>query len=295
MRHVFVAIILLASATATAAPHPEIARAKALLDKQSAAIAKYDADKFLATFVASPFVIFPGANAIADDEAAVRKLFRSEFAGGYSDGTNGVGGATWEHVHVVALGAGEGAVASGDLTVSWAGGDEPTTFRVTELLVANPENQALAVLAAQFSMSVPERQAVANAADTKFRAAAMPGASDNADAAKLIEQPARAAAALLADPDVIVLGTETKERAVGAPAAKKLLTAWKSLKLAVVGGVRTGSIGESGLGYFAANATLTAKKQVLPFRVLVFVRENPQTGEPTVLAIHFSSPAFASN
>src|SRR5439155_10603950 len=130
-----------------------------------------------------------------------------------------------------------------------------------------------------------------NADKADYKPAAIPQAGDHADAAKLIVEPGTAAASLFADSNVIILGTETAERAVGSAAAKKMLTKWKKLKLALVGGVRTGSLGESALGYTAANVELTSKGHALPFRVLVFTREDPKTGAVKVLAMHFSSPS----
>lgn len=282
-------VVLMVSAAAAAASPREVAQTKALLEKQRTAIVRDDADAFIAVFTASPLVIFPGATEVSDDEQGLRAVFLHQFGTPDEPSSHAIS-ATWKDVKIVALGAGTGAVVSANLNVEWAGGDVGTSFRVTELLIATPDD-ALRVLAAHVSIGISTREAVANLDDAKYRPVPFPGAQGNASADKLLTHPAQLAAALLSNPNVIVLGTDTKERAVGA-AAKKMLTSWKSLKLAVDGGVRTGSIGESGLGYLAANISLTSGKHTLPFRVLAFTRENPETGAPTILALHFSSPSY---
>lgn len=85
----------------------------------------------------------------------------------------------------------------------------------------------------------------------------------------LLADPAALEAALADDPNVVVLGTESKERAVGKPAARKLLASWRKLKLSIAGKPR--EVHGARWGYAAANVDWTRKSDdVLHLRATVF-------------------------
>ncbi len=85
----------------------------------------------------------------------------------------------------------------------------------------------------------------------------------------LLTDPAALAAALVDDPNVVVLGTEAKERAVGKPAARKLLASWRKLKLTIAGKPR--EVHGARWGYAAANLDWARKADdVRHMRATVF-------------------------
>jgi len=280
-------VLGLLSTSAPAAPKAEVARAQALLEVQRTALAAHDIDGLMRTFTATPFVLLPGATSVAADAPSAARLLRATFA---RDEVSAAAGASFSSVKIV--GIGHGAVVSARLTVEWTGGDAPTTYRVTELLVANPDDGSLRVFAAALTMPVTAKAAVAHLADADFRPVPMPGASEGARIATLLTSPPRMAKALFKDPGVTVFGTEVAEQAFGLAPARALLGRWKSIKLTVDGGVSHGTIEESGLTWLAANVNLASGKRSLPFRVVVFARDNPEDGSFEVLAVHFSSAAY---
>ena len=289
IRHIVTVPLLVGLATATAlgAPRPEVARARALLEVQRTALAAHDIDGLMRTFSSAPFVLLPGATTVAADADTAARMLRATFA---RDVSSSAADARFSGVKIV--GIGQGAVVSANLTVEWTGGDAPTTYRVTELLVAHPEDGTLSVLAAALTMPVTAKAAVAHLADADYRPVPMPGATDDARIAALLTSPTRMARALYKDPGVSVFGTEVAEQALGLAPARKLLGRWKAIKLTVDGGVSQGSIGESGLTWMAANVNLASGKRSLPFRVVAFARDNPEDGSFEVLAVHFSSAAY---
>lgn len=84
-----------------------------------------------------------------------------------------------------------------------------------------------------------------------------------------LTDPVALAAALADTPDVVVLGTEPKERAVGKKAGARLLTSWRKLALSIAGAPR--EVRTARWGYAAANVDWTRKPDdVVHMRATVF-------------------------
>jgi hypothetical protein len=86
---------------------------------------------------------------------------------------------------------------------------------------------------------------------------------------------------------VIVLGTETAERAVGAAAAKKLLGGWKKLTFELDG--KSTEVRAKTHGYAAATVRWVRKgKPPIAMRATVFAVPGPTEGTWKVVAVHYS-------
>ncbi len=93
-------------------------------------------------------------------------------------------------------------------------------------------------------------------------------------------------AALADRPDVVVLGTEAGERAVGKKAAHKLLGSWRTLKLTIAGAPR--EVRQAHWGYAAANGDWTRKPgDVVHMRATVLATSTDGTTWTAVVA-HYS-------
>lgn len=102
--------------------------------------------------------------------------------------------------------------------------------------------------------------------------------------------PAALDAALANDANVVVLGTEPGERAVGKKAAHKLLGGWRKLKLSIAGAPR--EVHGARWAYAAANVDWTRKPDdVIHMRATVFATSTDGTTWTAVVA-HYSLAAY---
>ena len=147
-------------------------------------------------------------------------------------------------------------VAGGDDKVVWVMADlaitklnqEPqfpattktVSIHTTQLLAADAGWKVVAVTAAESHEAERSRDVLPMKGTT----------GDVGPLAALAAAPDKLAAALAADPNVVVVGNE-KEYAVGAGAAKKLLATWGSRKLSVNGKVR--EVHKDNYGFVQAN------------------------------------------
>lgn len=163
----------------------------------------------MSTFGSAPVVLLPGRHHRRRGRRGRRHCGPQAARDFARDISSPAADARFSGVKIV--GIGQGAVVSANLTVEWTRGDVPTTYRVTELLVAHPEDGTLSVLAAALSMPVPSKAAAAHLADADYRPVPMPGAT-----------------------------TDVDEQARGLAPARKLLGRWRAIKLAVDGGASQG-------------------------------------------------------
>lgn len=102
----------------------------------------------------------------------------------------------------------------------------------------------------------------------------------------LLTDPKAMAGALLADPSVVVLGTELAERAVGPAAAKKKLGSWARLSLSLAG--KPHEVRTPTWGYAAANVDWKARGKTVHMRATVFAVD--VDGAWKVVLVHYSVP-----
>lgn len=106
---------------------------------------------------------------------------------------------------------------------------------------------------------------------------------------KILVSPEYLSNGLAKDATVVVFGTDKAEKAIGGPAAKKLVDSWKSLKLEIEGDVR--EIATSTYGFVQANVNWV-KPGGAPYRMrALMIATRDGTSDPwTIRAVQFAIP-----
>ena len=185
--------------------------------------------------------------------------------------------------------------AGGNATVVWFSGEveilfqarvspgEPTKYktavRFTELAVVDGGGKWHVVAAEWGNPTSP----------SDGDGATIPQGTKPGTLAKLVIDPKQLAFQLPAKDDtVVVFGTDARERAVGVPAAKKLLESWKTLKLELAGGVR--EVTTANYGFVQASLKWT-KPDGKPLWMRVLVIATRERSQPWVIrAVHYGLP-----
>jgi len=279
------AMLCVAPAAAHAKANPDVAAVTKLLHEQVDHFADSSGNSFLERFAPDGLLMTGSGVTSEPDERSTmisEAYFESVDAPGRSKLAKPLVGVR-----------GDLAWASCDFVIHYFGysGDgskakgSDDTLRLTELL--RRDEGEWYVAAAHLSRPMKTADAVKYASDGG-ELDPIPGAS--AALADLATNPAALAASLAADPAVVVIGGEAKEKGAGAKAAAKLAQSWKSAKFELIGKaleVRDAA----GNGYLAAHVRIRfkygGKMVAVPFRVLVvFAVRN---GKTEVLSAHYAS------
>jgi hypothetical protein len=194
------------------------AQAKALLDRQSAALAANNDEAIRGTFTSDAIIFVP-----LSPES--RKVSEPGIAAGIA---YAVGSSTVKKVtasNIVAGSAGSVVWFSADLDVVYSKDTDraPRKLRAVELL---DTTTGRAVTGSFGNIGRPHSAAEIGPIE---------GANQAGPLAKLLTSPSEAAAALSSDPAVVVLGTGKGESAVGPKKAAALLKTWSKVKFSLDG------------------------------------------------------------
>jgi len=262
MKRATLGILLIATTAAAGTPE-----AKSLVGKQLAGI-----DEARATFAANAVLVLPdrpftGAMPKTDSDGFLQQNDISLDDGKLGKLTAGRhGDAMWIAAEIVQK------YSLLDCPPALARCHKKRTLRISELVVGGT-----AVVA-----HVDDPVHAPSSGDTD----AIEPATAAGPLSAMIADPKALAAALLDDPAVVVLGTELKERAVGAAAARKLLGSWSKLSLAIAG--KPHEERTRTWGYAAANVDWTSKAKTVHMRATVFAVD--VGGSWKVVAVHYSLP-----
>lgn len=283
-------VLVAAAIVAVAAParaDDDVAAVKALVAEQVRAIGAGDATAFANTFDDSGYVILPdaaGEGLGSDAIAAAAKHWL---------GTLG-------HVKV--------ELASAHYTDTWFDAELVLTpggrLRATGVVIQRPDDSGRKAIskigALHLSEAVDDKVAVAEAAAGKLPA--LPKLADPEPESEMPDdlRPDKLAMYIghvVADPDVVLVGSAPKEHAVGPAAVKKLLAAWRGLALRTTE-LHHGPSGDDmllswGVAHAEATFKVGGKSVKVPYRVLVIVMEPWAAAEehgekPKLAAVHFS-------
>jgi hypothetical protein len=277
MRLSLVCVVLLGVGSASAEDMPPAKRAKQLLDTQADAMQSSGAKELIATLAPDALVLVPHAyvspKALGGDNSF---LDPSEVMLGSAKVRTIVAGGTAD---VIWLGA--------ELTHSYSHYDCPPalakckgkrSLRASELFVRSGD--AWTAVALHLDDPPPAKAATPEPSSIVAPTAAGPLTA-------LLTDPVALAAAIKDDPAVIVLGTESSERAVGTAAAKKLLGGWKKLTFELDG--KPTEVRTKTYGYAAATVRWVRKgKTPLAMRATVFAIPGTTDGTWQVVAVHYS-------
>ncbi len=106
----------------------------------------------------------------------------------------------------------------------------------------------------------------------------------------LAATPTAIAAQLAADPAVTIFGTTDGEGALGNAAAKKLVSGWKTLQLAVIGKPEETVGGDLGFAFVPLQMRLKGKKSPYEVHALVVARKRASTWE--VIALDYGALGY---
>ena len=277
MRLSLVVLVSLCVGSAAAEDLPPAKRAMQLLEKQVDVMRPSGSKDFIATLAADALVLVPDAyvlpKALAEQDSF---LDPSEVM---------LGSAKIRTI-----------VAGGTADAIWAGAELTHSFSQYDCPPALPKCSGSRSLRATelFARSGGVWTAVALHLDDP-----PPAKADKPDPSSILAptaagpltalliDPTALAAAIKDDPAVIVLGTETSERAVGTAAAKKLLAGWKKLTFELDG--KPTEVRTKTYGYAAATVRWLRKgKPPLAMRATVFAVPGPTDGTWQVVAVHYS-------
>lgn len=267
------------SAAAQAEDLPPAKRAKQLLDKQLAVMTAGGSKELIATLAPDALVLIPDAYVAAKslgdfrvfldpDEASLNPATsRTLVAGGTAD-------VIWLGAEITQP---YRIIVDCQQNLGKCKGKRP--LRATELFVKSGEAWTAVALHLD---DPPPKNAMAPDEVTTVVAPTAAG-----PLTALLTDPTALAAAIKDDPGVIVFGTETTERAVGAAAAKKLLGGWKKLTFELDG--KPTEVRTKTHGYAAATVRWVRKgKPPIAMRATVFAVPGPTDGTWKVVAAHYS-------
>ncbi|MCE9579536.1 MAG: hypothetical protein K8W52_40820 [Deltaproteobacteria bacterium] len=268
------ALVVLAS-VAHAAPDPHLKAALAQLKVQTAAIARDDDAAFVATLTPDAMVSLGrpqperGPTRIAwGFVASAQKITIARTRTGWQ--------GTWGWVaadlrvttlmHAEAGGAGDPAPT-------------PTTDSFHWVSVVVADGAAVKTRAVFLSEAVPDDNLIGYDDQPAL-------AKDAGQIASLLARPKALAAQLAASPDLAAFGSSEAERALGAPAVKKLVGSWKNLDLIQVGD--TAEVIQGDLAFAFADVAMKLKRT--PNRIVLhgFVIARKGASGWEVVAVSYS-------
>lgn len=257
------------AAAAAASQEPAEPRARALLEAQLATFPdKHDA--LAATFTPKAFVLVPTVREAADTSNELATLI---------PGMEG-------HEEKLVSRKIDKLVAGSSRGITWLGaellleikrpsGTIKKPMRVLELLDGN---SGAKVAVASFGNVTKQLYAQGDMGT-------LPETSNAGPLAKLLTSPGDAAAALANDPNVIVMGTDATERAVGYDAAKKMLESWKVLKLSIDKS-NVLEVHTADWGYALAYVNMPSKDPQ-PYRMTALIIGIPKGDSWSVVGMHY--------
>jgi hypothetical protein len=246
---------------------PPEERARAVLDQQLATFPHTNDDAMVATFAPGAFALTPR---VYEVKPGLDLAEKAGYLQGYAELR--LKGTETKQLVVGGRGATIWFVAEVEIRLD----DQRYPIRIVELLDGNQQWRPVVASFGIISPAMP-----------RGGTSQLQGATDAGPLAKFLTSPVDASAALADDPDVVVMGTDRNEYAVGTKAAKALLARWSKLKLYLDGGL-VREVRTKDWGYAIANVNYDDPQyEKSPMRMSALVIALPDGAAWKIVALHY--------